>query len=336
MFKAARKVIGYMLVSLISGFTIFYFWGSSPQWEEAQYAQVHQYELSNAITSNDSTFRVITYNIGYLSGMTNNEALERPLEMFEANKILAYNAIKEANAHLIALQEVDYDAHRSFYANQMEEVATSCQFPYSAQAVNWDKKYVPFPYLPFSMHFGKLVSGQAILSAYPIQKHERIVLERPANNPFYYDAFYIDRLLQIVELDCGGKKLTVMNVHLEAYDSATRQAQSEYVLQEYRKYAAKGAVVLLGDFNSIPPLKSGNRTTVAVFLEEEGLSSAVPEPFFNHTNAMTYPADVPKEQIDYIFYTTKDFESISWRVLGDALTASDHLPLLWEGKWRGY
>ena len=58
---------------------------------------------------------------------------------------------------------------------------------------------MPFPYGLPSVNFGKVVSGQSILSKYSLSDYSRIVLERVEDNPFYRDAFYLDRLVQVVQ-----------------------------------------------------------------------------------------------------------------------------------------
>ena len=44
------------------------------------------------------------------------------------------------------------------------------------------------------LHFGSMLSGQSILSKYPLKDHQRIILERVKDNPFYRDALYLERL----------------------------------------------------------------------------------------------------------------------------------------------
>jgi hypothetical protein len=72
-----------------------------------------------------------------------------------------------------------------------------------AIAINWDKRYVPFPYWPITQQFGRTLSGQSILSRFPIQNHERHVLDRVAGNNWIYNAFYLDRLAQVAEIVVG-------------------------------------------------------------------------------------------------------------------------------------
>jgi endonuclease/exonuclease/phosphatase family metal-dependent hydrolase len=317
--KTFLKTTVYTLVALLIAATSFFFWGSANTLPQEEYAKI----LANAYpaASADSLLTVATYNIGYLSGLTNNQALERNEADFSQHQQWVNQAFSMANAHIIALQEVDFEAHRSFDVEQMVALANHCQMPFAAKAVNWDKRYVPFPYFPPSMHFGKVVSGQAILSKFPITKHERTALERPTNNPFYYDAFYIDRLLQVAWLRMASDTIAVMNVHLEAYDQPTRLAQCQYVKSVFLQLSQSMPVVLVGDFNSEP-----NHEELRLFLDEPTLASATGQS--NQESARTYPSNSPAEQIDHIFFTKKDFDVVDWQIMANAQTASDHLPLL--------
>ena len=119
--------------------------------------------------------------------MTNNKAVTRRAAFFESNLELAS---KYLTADILALQEVDIGAERSFNINQIEALGQKIGYSHAATAINWDVRYLPFPYFPISMHFKKTVSAQALLTHYKIGKHTRFVLQKP-DKPFYYKAFYI-------------------------------------------------------------------------------------------------------------------------------------------------
>ncbi|MFQ5637226.1 MAG: endonuclease/exonuclease/phosphatase family protein [bacterium] len=79
-----------------------------------------------------------------------------------------------------------------------------------------------------------MVSGQGFLNRYPIEMHKRVVLARPENIPFYYDAFYLERLAQIVKIDVG-RPVYIINIHLEAYNQETGEKQARTVLEMCKK-----------------------------------------------------------------------------------------------------
>lgn len=319
------KIIGIVLSIPLIALVLFYFWASSGSYPQEKYAEVIS-EDSDREQNND-TFAVISYNIGYLSGLTNNTAEPRELGFFENNLNKVIEALKPLEIDAIALQEIDINSQRSFKINQVEELAKRLGIQNRAIAVNWDKNYVPFPYFPFSAHFGRLLSGQAILSRYPIQEHERIVLEKVADNPFYYNAFYIDRLAQVVRIKIREETVILINVHFEAFDKSTRRKQTKFIQQLLAKYQ-QYPLLLMGDFNSPPPSPEHPDPTISLLLDLPDLAPVVQSDRLLSDEAKTFPADDPIAKIDYIFYSRDRLELLEWRVIREAQQASDHLPLM--------
>ena len=142
MSNLVRISLAVIAVAIITAVT-FYFWASSANYSNEDYVKLIEYDYSNADDS-DSIYSVITYNIGYLSGMTNNLPVPKPKSLFDSNLIRVYDEFKKLNADIICLQEIDFHSNRSYYVNQQEEVQM-LGYSYAFQAANWDKKYLPFP-----------------------------------------------------------------------------------------------------------------------------------------------------------------------------------------------
>ncbi len=322
--KRFLKYLFRFLLLLIVASVVFFFWASSSTLNESEYAKLIETDSSKSL-ENDSIFSIVTYNIGYLSGMTNNLAVESPKELFDGNLAKVLSETKKVNPDIIAFQEIDYDASRSYHVNQEEEIS-KLDFGYRAQAVNWDKRYLPFPYWPVSMHYGKVVSGQSIISKYPLKEHQRIVLSRVANEPFHRNAFYLERLAQVVKVDLNGQEVVLINIHLEAFDADTRAKQFEEVLEVFNKYKDTYPTILLGDFNS--KARDENAVVQKIF----AMNSVGNAAFDINNLGNTFDTKDPYERIDYIFYTKKSIEYISGSVLNKFGKASDHLPV--EMKFR--
>jgi endonuclease/exonuclease/phosphatase family metal-dependent hydrolase len=303
-----------------------FFYMRSANWSRADYDNLVTYETYPPGAENPESFSVVSYNIGYLSGLTNQQAVERDLALTEQNQETAIAALQQANPDIIGFQEIDFEAYRSFEQNQQYAMSSALEIPFAAIAINWDKRYVPFPYWPPAVHYKKVVSGQAILSRYPILANERIVLEKVPDNPFYYNALYLDRVAQVAEIDLEGQPLVVINVHLEAFDSPTRTRQSEFVLDLAEDYATEYPVVLMGDFNSsLNRSAEGDSRSIQIFLDSPEFASAVPDGALS--DAPTFPSDQPEYTLDYIFYTPDTLEVLNWEVIDEAKQASDHLPI---------
>ncbi len=320
-----KKIIKLVLISLIA-FTItsiiFFFWASSPNFSEEDYSKLITNNYDQQI-DNDSIYSIVTYNIGYLSGMTNNKAVEKPKSLFDDNLKKVKGLFNSLDVDIIALQEIDYVSARSYRVNQQNELA-KLGYNYVAQAINWDETYVPFPYWPPSMHFGEMLSGQSIISKYPLENHERIVLERVKNSPFYRDALYLERLAQVVKTKIEDKTVVLINIHLEAFDKPTRVNQLNYVLDLFKKYAAEHPTILLGDFNSEARDKDA---TIQKLLSMPEVGNAA---FDKNNISNTFNTKDPYKRIDYIFYTKNSIEYIDGKVLTEFGEASDHLPVYME------
>lgn len=306
--------------------TTFFLWASSPQLAASDYEKLITYENQSSLEK-DSTYSIVTYNIGYLSGMTNNKAVAKPKSLYDNNLLLVKDLLKRLQPDIIALQEIDFKSERSYFVNQQDELS-STGYQYAAQAVNWDENYVPFPYWPPSVHFGRMLSGQSILSKYPIGKHERIVLDRVADAPFYRDALYLERLAQIVQVELNSKKVILINVHLEAFDKSTRVQQFNAILELFDQYKEIHPTILLGDFNS--PASDPNAVIHKLFEQKEVGNAA----FDKQAISNTFSSEDPFKRIDYIFYTKNNIELIDARVLSEFGAASDHLPVYMQFKLK--
>jgi len=229
-------------------------------------------------------------------------------------------------------QEIDFRSHRSYDHDQLKELAVGAGYEHSSKVINWDKKYVPFPYWPPSQHFASILSGQAILSNYPIYENSRVELSR-ADNPFYYNAFYLDRLAQLTKLKIGERELLLINVHLEAWDSLAREKQAGELIALFDQYKDDYPVIILGDFNSTPPGAKDpymEESTIEMIKNVEELEMAIHDSIYfkNESAHFTFNSEDPYIRIDYMFYDKRKLKLINSRVLKEAGDISDHLPLV--------
>lgn len=320
------KFFFILFVGLLFIMVGFYFWASSSNLSPLTYNKWGQYDDPKPV-KNDSIHSIITYNIGYLSGMTNNLPVEKPKSLFDQNlkKVIAH--LKAINPDIIALQEIDYGSERSFYIDQ-ETALGQIGYNYFGRNINWDKKYLPFPYYPISLHFGKVLSGQSILSKYPIIEQERIALKRNLKNLFFYDSFYLDRLAQVTKIKLNDNTLVLINVHLEAYDQETRKIQMQQVKNIYIKYYKQYPTILLGDFNSDINFANAG---IKLFLDLSHTGCAAYDPNISDN---TFSSASPTERLDYIFYNENFIQEVDAKILEEFDTASDHLPLLMNFKFK--
>ena len=318
----------YILIPLVMLLLIFYYWGSSSNLEQSQLHQEVSYRPGTRQSSD--TFSIMTYNLGYLSGMTNNLTVKPSKELFENNLETAQTLLDQLQPDIIGLQEIDFDSRRSYYMNQLDSLSRGYQS--AVKSVTWDKNYVPFPYWPPKVHFGKMLSGQALLSKFPISASERIVLPGPEKAPFYYRAFYLDRLVQVAQILIRGTAVMVLNVHLEAFDKETREIQAREVLKVVDRYIHQMPLILIGDFNARPPYASETLIedqTISMFLEHPMLSSALDSQRYlaNEKENFTFDTAAPFEKLDYIFYNHQRIQPVRVSTVREAGEISDHFPV---------
>jgi endonuclease/exonuclease/phosphatase family metal-dependent hydrolase len=327
-----KRVLVSFLLILVSSIVFFFFWGSSTASSLGDYEEIETYDPTSTPHQLGDTISIITYNLGYLSGMTNNLPLERTETLFTNHLAQAKELLHNTQPDIVAFQEIDFGADRSFNVDQLYALSTSHSFTSASRAINWDKRYVPFPYWPVSMHFGKVVSGQAILSRFPIINNDIHTLVKPEGNPFYYNAFYIDRLAQVSTIKIGKQPLFVINVHLEAFHADTREIQIRTVLKLFHQYSEQYPVILCGDFNSTPPHASEpwqDDHVIQTLLADYQMEMAIglTENAKNESDYFTFSSESPSKRIDYFFYNPKFIQFIDARVIHEAGTISDHLPV---------
>ena len=324
------RLLLYGLLALITLIVLFYFWGSSGRLAADAKHRLITYEDSQP-TPNADTFSVMTFNLGYLSGMTNNLPLRAPQDLFEQNLKATQRLLNDIKPDIVGFQEVDYKSARSYGIDQMQ--ALSENFNHGAQATNWDKRYVPFPYWPPSVHFGSIHSGQAMLSTWPLASQQVHVLKKPKAAPFYYNAFYLDRLVQQSVVKLSSSEVVVLNVHLEAFDRETRENQARALKALVDSLVQKGPLILMGDFNARPPFASDQITeeiTMELFYQHPHLKPAIlPSDYTaDESRHFTFDTENPYEKLDYIFYNPAFINRVSARTVREAGQISDHTPLI--------
>jgi len=199
--------------------------------------------------------------------------------------------LKGLNPDLVALQEVDLRVKRSDSVNQAQWLGTQLGM---------------YPAFGSFMEYQGGWYGLAILSRYPFVHVQSI--ELPAGNE--------PRVALAAELRLpDGEIITVVNVHYDwVDDDKYRHAQAAAVVE----YLAglKTPYILLGDFNDQP----GSRT---LKLFKDHAVEALPAA----GDINTFPADAPRQKIDYIFASPATGWELKDILVVPENMASDHRPM---------
>jgi glycerophosphoryl diester phosphodiesterase len=204
--------------------------------------------------------------------------------------------IKKYDPDFVAIQEVDVNFDRAAAKlnrglNYVNELAVRTGlFGYYGRAINVGKGYY----------------GVGILSRYPAEKIEKFELPNPENGE--------QRVMLAGTFELPGHKFVFASTHFDYLDHNTRKLQAQYVVDRltHMPYPA----VLAGDFNA---------TLGQIYIET--IRSRMKD---LTNNRKTWPADKPKEKIDFIFaYPPQDFELKSCTVPEPSKKSpSDHLPVI--------
>lgn len=287
--------------------------------------------------------KVVSYNIAHAQGIKHNAWDYRDVEVTKKQLDMLGKALKDMDADVYMLQEVDVDSNRTHRINQIEYLVQEISPSYHYACANmWEHNYIPFPYWPVSHHIGYVNAANCIISKYPISNHHRIIFDKPESNPFWYNWGYIDRGLQRVDVQLGHEKVALINIHMEAWEVNARLKQIK-VITDYIKNTEL-PVILAGDFNTVPldaPKKNGflddieadykDEQTFVWFLENSPKDMTIPKfsaHRLNPSDRFSFPSNNPDRLLDHMFIFSSKLSFVDYRVVSEAALASDHLPIM--------
>lgn len=226
--------------------------------------------------------RAATYNIRHGRGVDDRLDLERTAAV-----------LRELDAHVIGLQEVDMGAERSEGVVQSDSLAT---------LLGMESVFGAF------MPFQGGEYGMAILSALPVVRSRSIPLPPGGSEPRV--ALAADVVLP------GGDTVAVVNVHFDwVGDDTHRFAQAESLAEVLDTLSLPW--ILLGDLNDVP----GSRTLE--LFDARALAAEKPA-----GRGATFPSGEPEREIDHVFAAPPGRWSVLEARVIDERRASDHRPVL--------
>jgi endonuclease/exonuclease/phosphatase family metal-dependent hydrolase len=232
--------------------------------------------------------RIMTYNIHHGRGTDGKVDPARTAAV-----------IKEANADIVGLQEVDKNVRRSGNRDLTAEIADLLGMHF---------------YFDKNINFDGGEYGSAILSRFPIleKTNTHYKMLRPGEQ----------RGLQQVILDVNGRKILFMNTHIDYRPEDEERLLNIIEMKEAAERHPDLPTFLVGDFNDLP----GSRTLLSV---QEMFTDTWAEMGEGDGTTHIHATDGQHKRLDYIFYRTN--ESIQplkiWVTNADA---SDHFPVVAE------
>ncbi|MFN6137249.1 MAG: endonuclease/exonuclease/phosphatase family protein [Planctomycetota bacterium] len=245
--------------------------------------------------SKNSALRVLSYNIHHGRGVDNKLSLERIAAV-----------IRQADADVVALQEVDQGCGRSDRKLQVQELEKlTGYYGVFGKAIDFDG--------------GEY--GQAVLSRWPIKQSTvyRLPNEQQPNGSMREQRIVLEA---IVPSEAG--TIRFLGTHLDHSKEDLREQQATAVdrLLDAVSFADTKSIatVLAGDFNDVPKSR-----TLGCFEKRWQV-----EPRIENRNLATYPSESPRTRIDYVAVDQAGTLVLdSLKVVSEPL-ASDHRPVVGE------
>ena len=231
--------------------------------------------------------RVMTYNIHHAEGLDGKVDLER-----------IANVIRQSNADIVALQEVDKNTRRTGGIDMPADLArrTGMNIVFGANLDNFQGGQY----------------GTAILSRFPIESHENHLLKQTREGE------QRGVLQAVLAVNQGQLLFTCTHLDHKA-DPAERLFSETQFTGLFARHAGLPAL-LCGDFNDTPASELHKRLSKKW---TDAWSIA------GKSNGFTMGSANPTRRIDYIWLSSKKNFRVRW-VDVPRSEASDHLPLVAE------
>lgn len=289
---------------------------------------------------------LVTWNIGYCSlgkemdffydGGKHMQADETRYQEY-LNGVFN-TLVRMDSIDLVLLQEVDVNARRSYYTNQIEVMKEALPTHSYVFAKNYDVTFVP---VPLTNPMANVESGMMTFSRFAPVSAERYAY--PANYPWPTRLFMLDRCFIMERFKvANGKELILVNTHNSAYADADEMRLYElwmlrgFLLNEYEK---GNYVIAGGDWNQAPYgydslrfygnyFKNPHCASMEKgFWPESWNLGYDPHTPTNRSTEEAYRFGLTPTNILDFFITSPNVEVMQAKVMDKGFTFSDHQPV---------
>lgn len=250
--------------------------------------------------------RIVTFNIAHGRGLTPIQGLTSPRKL-RVNLRKIAKLLERLKPDLVAMQEIDENSRWAGSFDHLDYLRVHAGFPHAAFGINNRR-----------LGLLQLSYGNALLSRHSLNDTETIVFGRRRVG---------EKGFLFAEIDAGGRRVPIINLHLHAHSRRQRLLQLELLLAWLRKKQRSKAAeewaippIICGDFNN----PSTRDDATAVLLSH--LSEYADYIIRPHAVA-TFPSPMPRRMLDFVFLPTA-CRDVRCRVLRTLL--SDHCPVLVE------
>jgi len=315
LFRRVRRAAAVVLLITIAITLLWWTWGRVSASDRRLTVHTAPDVASVPVGVDSGPVRVLAWNIAHGRGNVGphplrnwrGSASERDTRLRRIAGIL-----RNVDADVVVLNEVDFDAAWSDGVNQAKFLAEAAGYPIRVEQRNFDFRA---PFLRFGF-------GNAVLSRLPVEEVRWV--ELPAHSA-------LEQLVAgskegvLVRLRTADGAIGVVAVHLEYRGEETRLAAVPVFDSVARAWAAP--LVLAGDFNTAPPgWPFVGRPTALGDLMELGWRSPRAEGA-PAVDELTFPTYSPAESRDWIL-AEPPLRIVESRVVHAAADLSDHAPVV--------
>ena len=166
------------------------------------------------------------------------------------NLELIVNRINEVKPDILLLQEVDINAKRSGYIDQLRWIMDRTDFGFAVYGMQWQAQFIP------SDGLGRLQEANAILSRWPIGPSSRIQLALRGDQDKLTRYFYERCCIVKAKIEIPGvTDFYAVNIHASAFatDDTKYKHFTAFKKELDNISDAGGWFVAGGDLNTLPP-----------------------------------------------------------------------------------
>lgn len=307
-----QRSLRLILVALAVVLAPYSFSRFASPWNRVSVHSTISNEIAHAPTAR---LRIACYNIAHGRGAaeSNWKGGNGDERMTRLDQIA--DLIRNIDADVVVLNEVDFDSSWSCSVNQARYLAERAGYPFWVEERNLDVRILVW----------KWRFGNAILSRYPI--NDARCIDLPSYS--YWESFLAGKKRSVTcEIEVGKRRVNVVGAHLSHRSENLRVRSAEIIAKKVTAWGLP--TVVAGDMNSTPPsfpntdADADGRNAITTFDQSERFRrSPVAPP--TGTDHLTFHSAKPTCIIDWILIPS-GWEFLDYDVRSSPL--SDHRPVV--------